>query len=449
MRLSPRLIKPYLTLVLVFLFASTPTILVAAQDDVTKEAETLIRKGDFNAAYRLLEPLEDERAGDVDYDYLLGVAAIESGNTTRGAFALERVLATDPNHKDARAEMAKAHFILGETQASKAEFNNVLQQNPDAETKRVIEKLLTAIQKNEGTTTTFGAYLNFGLGYDSNVSSAPSISSIGVPAFGGLLIELDNSAREQSDNFMNLAAGVSVRHPFTDKLAVFGAVSGTSRINSDRTAFDNSALDFNAGFQYRQNQHNFSFALQDNHFDLDSENFRHAYGATAQWLYNVNANNQIGAYLQYSRLNYHGNEIRNADRTILGLNAAHVFSGDLSPVVFASIYSGREVARDSQFDHFSLDIGGLRTGGQLSLNSQWQLQGSFAYELRNNDEDEPFFLKKRKDRQYDASLGLNFIPARDWSIRPQVSYSKVDSNIELNSFDRHIISIDVRKDFSW
>jgi tetratricopeptide (TPR) repeat protein len=425
------------------------TLSLAASDQTMTEAENLIRKGDFKAAYQLLEPQEAERAGDVDYDYLLGVAGVESGNVTRGAFALERVLATDPNHKGARAEMAKAHFILGETDASKAEFNNVLQQNPDAETKKTIEKLLTAIQKIEGTTTTFGAYLGFGLGYDSNVSSAPSISSIGVPAFGGLLIQLDKSAREQSDNFMNLAGGLSVRHPLTNQLAAFGSVSGTSRINSDQTAFDNSVLDFNAGLQYRQNQHNFSFALQDNHFDLDTEAFRHAYGATAQWLYNVNANNQVGSYLQYSRLNYNDNEIRNADRTIVGLNAAHVFAGDLSPVVFASLYGGREVARDSQFDFFSQDILGMRAGGQLSLNNKWQLFGSLAHEQRDNDEDDPAFLKQRKDRQYDASLGLNFMPARDWSIRPQISYTKTDSNIELNSFDRHIISIDVRKDFSW
>lgn len=436
---------------IIFLLATVTysTLSLAAQDDITKQAEALIRKSDFKAAYELLEPLESARAGDVDYDYLFGVAGVESGNATRGAFALERVLATDQNHKDARAEMAKAHFILGETDSSKAEFNNVLKQNPDAETKRVVEKLLTAIQKVEGTTTTFAAFLNFGLGYDSNVSSAPSISSIGVPAFGGLVIPLDNASREQPDNFINFSGGLSVRHPISDKLVAFGSASGTSRVNGSETEFDNSTLDFNAGLQYRQNKHNFSFALQDNHFDLNGEKFRRAYGATAQWLYNVDARNQIGPYLQYSRLNYHGNELRNADRTIFGLNAAHVFAGDFNPVVFASIYGGREDARDSAADFLSQDIAGLRTGGQLNLNSQWQVQGSLAYELRDNDEQDPIFFKKRKDRQYDASLGVNFMPARDWSIRPQISYTKTDSNIELNSFDRHIISVDIRKDLNW
>lgn len=83
-------------------------------------------KYQFSAAYQLLELLEADRAGDVDYDYLLCVAAVESGNSTRCAFALQRVLAINPNHKDARAEMAKAHYLLGEKDAAKAEFNNVL-----------------------------------------------------------------------------------------------------------------------------------------------------------------------------------------------------------------------------------------------------------------------------------------------------------------------------------
>ena len=62
------------------------------------DAETFIRKGDFQALYQLLEPLEADRASDVEYDYLFGIAAVESNNLKRGAFTLERVLAIIPNH---------------------------------------------------------------------------------------------------------------------------------------------------------------------------------------------------------------------------------------------------------------------------------------------------------------------------------------------------------------
>lgn len=419
------------------------------QDSAVIQADSLIRKGDFDAAYKLLEPLESKYAGDVNYDYLFGISAVESKNVTRGAFALERVLAQEPNHKNARAEMAKAHFLLGETEASKAEFDNVLKQNPDAETRNAVGKLLTAMDKNEGITTTFGAYIDAGVGWDSNVSSAPGIGSIGVPAFGGINIDLGNAAKEKSDNFMNLAAGISVRQPVTDEFSVFGNASFAGRFNSSETDFSNNVYDFNAGYQYVRNKNNFSFALQNNYFDLDNESFRHAYGATAQWLYNIDSYNQAGAYAQFSRLKYDDSPIRNADRSIIGVNVGHVFQGDFNPVVFASLYGGREDARDDTVDFLDQDVFGLRAGGQLSLNQLWQLNATISYERRDNDENDPFFLTKRKDDQYDALIGLRYFAAPGWTIKPQFSYSKNESNIDLNGYERKVISVNVRKDFSW
>ncbi|MES2501765.1 MAG: surface lipoprotein assembly modifier [Pseudomonadota bacterium] len=440
-------------LIAIFLLALfstlTSTHSLADQDAVLIQAEKLIRQTDYKAAYQLLEPLESTRAGEIQYDYLLGIAGVESGNVTRGAFALERVLAVDPNHQDARAEMAKAHFLLGERDTAKQEFNYVLGLEPVAQTKRTVEKLLNAIEKIEGTTTTFGAYLDFGLGWDSNVSSAPSISSISVPLFGGLAFALGNNAQEQSDNFMNLAAGISFRQPINEQLAVFGAVNGANRINGSETDFDNSALDFNGGLQLKLDKNSISFAVQDNHFDLNGESFRRAYGATAQWIHNIDNSNQAGIYAQYTRLNYAGNDIRNAARSIIGINAAHVFQSDLNPVVFASIYGGREEARDSSADFFSQDIVGARAGGQVSFNNKWQLFSSVGAEFRRNDEADPAFLIRRHDDQYDATLGLRYVPATDWSIRPQLSYIKNDSNIDLNTFERKVISVNVRKDFRW
>ena len=109
-----------------------------------------------------------------------------------------------------------------------------------------------------------------------------------------------------SDNFFSFAGGLSVRQPITQNLAIFGAVSGNNKINGSETEFDTSALDFNAGLDYHLNQHTFTLAAQDNHFDLGGESFRRAYGGTAQWLYNVDAFNQIGAYGQYTGLSYNG-----------------------------------------------------------------------------------------------------------------------------------------------
>ena len=443
-------IKPALSVICTALFLLAHSAVFATESNPVQEANNLIKQGNFLAAYQLLEPLEVAHAGEIDFDYLLGLAAVESGNVTRGEFALERVLALEPNHKDARAEIAKAHFLLGETDTSKAEFKNVLTLNPDEQTKKTIQKLLTSIEKLEGTTTTYGAYLEFGLGHDSNVSSAPNISSISLPAFGGISISLDKGAREKADRFANIAASISFRHSFSLQLSAFGSASSSNRINGSETPFDNSSLDFNAGLDYKIDDNNgVTVALQDNHFDLDGEDFRHAYGASLQWLHSLNAYNQVGAYGQFSRLKYAGSSIRNADRSIIGINAGHVFEGDLKPVVYGSIYGGKENARSSIVDFLDQDIIGARLGGQLSFNNQWQGFANLAYEQRDYQAKDPIFLKERQDRQYDVALGLRYIPAREWTIKPQISYSKSDSNIGINAYKRTLISVTARKDFSW
>jgi outer membrane protein len=412
-------------------------------------AQALLNQGDALGAYRLLEPLEARYAGDPNYDYLFGFAAVESNNATRGAFALERVLANDPNNQDARAEMAKAHLILGEIESSKQEFHHVLAQNPNVETKRSVEKLLTAIQKLDGTTTTFGAYLEMGLGYDSNVSSAPNLSTVSVPLFGGALLDLGESGQALSDTAFNWAGGLSFRQPLNANVAAFGSISLTGKNNREENAFDTQSLDVNVGMQYRLHQHNFTLALQDNRFELDSEKFRHAYGATGQWQYTVDAYNQAGLYAQYTRLKYDGNAFRHADRAVLGANIAHVFDGDLTPISYISLYGGREDATNAQADFLDQTIAGMRFGGQLTVNRALQLDALWSLERRYYDEPDTVFAIKREDKQYDSSIGISYYPARDWLIRPQLIYSKNNSNIELNAYNRTLFNISVRKDFRW
>jgi hypothetical protein len=61
--------------------------------------------------------------------------------------------------------------------------------------------------------------------------------------------------------------------------------------------------------------------------------------------------------------------------------------------------------------------------------------------------DEPFFLVTRRDKQTDARIGLNYSLGSGWLLVPQVSYTKNDSNIELNKYDRTVTSLSLRWTF--
>ena len=76
-------------------------------DALTDQAKGLLDAGKSAQSFALLDAQESTRAGEVMFDFLLGLAAIDVGQNTRAVFALERVLAMDSNNVRARAEIAR------------------------------------------------------------------------------------------------------------------------------------------------------------------------------------------------------------------------------------------------------------------------------------------------------------------------------------------------------
>ena len=147
-----------------------------------RRARTLIDSKQPQAAFDLLDPLEETRAGDPAFDYLLGQAAIDAGKLTRGVFALERVLAVQPDNAVARAEIARAYFLMGENRAAKEEFEAVRAANPPAAVTSTINQFLDALQARESVRNTTGlsGYLEVGYGYDTNANAATTTGSFAI-----------------------------------------------------------------------------------------------------------------------------------------------------------------------------------------------------------------------------------------------------------------------------
>ncbi|OAM52762.1 hypothetical protein A7981_04755 [Methylovorus sp. MM2] len=420
-------------------------MLAHAADESLEKAAALIKANKYSAAYDLLEPLEADRAGDPSFDYLFGVAALQNGKATRAVFALERVLAIQPNNTDARAFIARAYFQLGEKDTAKTEFKYTLEQKPSPALSKAINDYMTAIDKSLGLITTYNAYIEATYGYDTNINSATGVN--GFPLLGGTVI-LDKNAREISDNFMSANAGASFRTPIAKDIDFFAGVNGMMRVNLHEELFDTKSYDANAGLRIKQAIDTYTVALQDSNFYVDSVRYRHAYGVTGQWQRDLSATDQVNAFAQFTKIKYPDNDIRDAKRYVAGGGWAHVFSGDKTPVLFLSGYLGKEKPEDSSFDQFDNNIYGARAGGQVTLTPHWVTFANSSYEYRDYKGDEPFFSKAREDKQYDASVGLRYL-GKIWTIKPQISYLKNDSNIVVNDFDRTLLSVSFRHDFNW
>lgn len=422
---------------------------LAAEDGLLAQADKLLKSGKAKEAYVLLVPHQSERAGDQNYDYLLGIAALDSGKPNEAVFALERVLAVNPNHLQARAEIARAYYATGEVAASQQEFETVKKQNPPREVNAAIEKYLDAIERaRAGERTTVRGYLEAAAGSDSNVNSATAGNQIAIPAFGGAIATLNANGVELRDTFSSVSAGFNVRHLLSPEWSVFGGAGFNQRMNSTQTLFDTGGLDGNLGVNLGKGDDNYSVALQLQNFNVNNSLYRNAAGLTAQWLRNLNSSSQVSTYLQYTDLHYPGQDVRDAQRYILGAAYARALGGEYMPVVYVGGYAGQEKERRSNVPYLGHNPYGLRTGGEMKINPMSTLFGSLNVESRNYGGQDPLFLVTRKDTQSDLIVGIRYIPAKRWTITPSFSYTRNSSNIIISDYIRTVYSVTVRRDFN-
>ncbi len=427
----------------VFLFVSSNAL---SQDAALDRARGLIQANQGRAAYELLAPLEQQRAGDVEYDYLLGLAAIDAAQYTRGVFALERVLAVRPDHPQARAEIARAYFLMGENKAARQEFESVRRNRPPEAVAVTIDQFLNALDARERSRRSgLTAFLEAGIGIDSNANSATSSSSFAIPLFPGLQFNLAPSAQKQKDEFVTLAGGLFGRYALDNTWSVLGNATFDQRFNADHDEFNTGMLNGSAGVTRVDEVNEFTVAAQLQSYAVDGEQFRNAAGGVAQWRRNLTRRDQATVYLQYARLTYPDQEIRDADRTVIGGAWAHSYGG-LS-AAFAGVYGGREEPREDNVPHFGHDLWGVRLGGQLGFGSQFILSATVSYENREYGGTDPLFLEERHDKEAQLRFAANYLIDRNWTAIAALTFVDSASNIVVNDYERGIFAVSLRYDF--
>jgi tetratricopeptide (TPR) repeat protein len=432
----------HLALALVLSVASAT---VALADQVTDQAKRLLQERKAKEAYDLLMPLQSKRAGEVEYDYLLGVAALDAGDAQQAVFALERVLAVDPNYLQARAEIARAYFVLGEKENARREFRTVREsrQLPE-EARATVDRFLSALEPQR---TLLRGYLEATVGYDTNVNSATGRTTVALPALGGIIGTLDPFGTRQSDGFWGLAGGASLSHAISNEWWALGSIAYAGKYNFEEDRFDTGTLDGSVGARWSRGDNAVIALAQGQRFEVDNNGYRNSVGGTAQWLHNLTPTQQLTLFGQYAALRYPTQAPRDANRTIGGVAYSQAVQAAFSPVWFASGYAGEEKERDSNFPYLGHKPAGLRLGGQVSFTPAAVGFASMGYEYRRYNGTDPFFLTTRRDQQLDVILGLNYGFAPQWTLRPQFAYTRNFSNIDITDYDRTVTSVSVRRDF--
>jgi len=412
-----------------------------AQFDLQRLIE-LQSSASAQSAYAYAEQYRAEQEGDPDFDYYYGIAAIDSGRASTGVFALERVLALQPENHAARLELARGYFILEEYARSRAEFEAVRKLNPPAAVGARIDRFLDAIRLKEGRyRTTASAFAELALGNDTNVNSAPEDAQLS----SGVVLDADSV--ETGDSFSELTAGGQFNMPLAPGRSVFAMLSASGRSHTQEDQFNNQTVTAQAGGIVLKGQQRYQADLQYQTYAFDGETFRNLAALDFEWRLRASERNQFSLFGQYATLDYPDQDIRNSRLLIAGAGYTTQIATRLSPVGFASLYAGTEDPDDGSIDAARVaerSLVGLRIGSQLTLTPQTTLGVSLSAQHSAYAEADALEGEKREDNYTSLSLDGAWLLGRRYSAHLRLSYTDNSSNIEVSDYQRAQATVSVR-----
>lgn len=415
----------------------------SAQDSVA-QALSLHSSGKAQAAYELLLPQVETRAGDPDFDYAFGLAAADSGHAGEALAALQRVLAVQPNNTQARAEIARVYALAGDIDTARAQFDTVL---ADPTIPDPVRQRIDVLSRQYGTAIRGGARSLTGLidleaGYDSNVNAATSSSSITFPLFAFLgPAALSGNAVAQDKGFAQATGGISFEAPLSRQTRAFVSGQGLVREIFDNSAFDQAALGGTVGIARTLVSGDVvSLAANAQNFWLGDDSYRQAFGGVAQLTHRIRGGAALSAALNYSRFNYDNDPSRDADRYALTVSYA-------GRALYGSLTSGLEEVRRDFAPNLGFAFTGVQAGFEKLLTERFALTGSAGLEHRNYRGTDPLFLASRGDTQGDVSIGFRVLLAEGLTLRPRATYTRNWSNLSLYDYERATVSMALRKEF--
>lgn len=442
---------------------STLAPVALAQSAPLDTLRQLVGSGRMQEAYDFAQKNEGE-LGNPDFDYLFGLAAIESGHVSAGVLALERFVAANPADQAARLELGRGYFILGEDARSLEEFKGVLALNPPKPVRDNIERFTDAIRARQTAySVTTRAFIETGFGHDSNVNAGPA-RNFNLPS-GAQFTITDNQAVGQSTYFVPYSAGVSVSVPIKPGVIASGSAAIDGRQHNGGVKFESGSYDLAGGLSILDEDNLYRVTAGYSDFLLDDAHYRRSLSLGGEFQRQLDQRNIFSLFLQASTLDYEAaNTVRDGKSIVAGANLRHALLDTWATQLTAAAFVGRDLNANNRHD-FSRELIGVRAGVSTAPFASWVLSGGLSYsESRYLSPDQSFLGAinqnqialalngpepdtYRRDNSTGVDLAATWILNKNLSLRFDASWSKNDSNIEVYSYTRTAYSVKARYEF--
>ena len=408
-------------IVIIYLFTFL-NIVFAQNIEVAKE---LFHKKEYSESYSILQKLFLEDMSNIEINFYLGRNAFELGKLNEAQIAFDRVLIYDENNLRAELELGRILLLKGNIEEAKVKFNRVLSFAPPEEVKENIKKLLIAIEDRESDNS-FIAYLNLGVGFETNINSSAKESEVAKYLSVRDNIDIDSIDVEKREDsiFHNESIDLQYLHKFSRNIYLN---SGINLYNQDYTDSDKFDIIYFGGFietNYQKDRHKASLMFSSDRVHYGESPLLYTVDIEPKYSFSIDRDKQISTSIGYKWKNYlqKKNSKRDSTQRDFSLSFSKLFSTSLVAINYRFLdeVSSKESSNFRFIDQREQEIWVIYKTSVLPFNiiTDLRYRGSiinFSDKIGNNSKRVDYFssysvvFSKELFRDLSLSLNLNYI----------------------------------------
>lgn len=404
--------------------------------DLYEQAETLLAGGHTRNAYEMLRAYESEFSGSPYFDYLLGIASLDSGRSSEAIMALRRAVAGAPQFSGARMELARALYDAGEFAEARPMFAALLGESPPAEVRGVIDGYIRAIDSRPTSPPSrFSPYGELLTGHDSNANGATENET-----FLGFMLNPENIKTDTL--FVETAAGFDWHLPRSTNFSWIVGARAAYRDNPDAAFVDSLVIAGLASMNWRNGAVFGRAGISGFDAKRDGDSNESYRGFDVMLGRNLNERWDLRLAVRGGAHDYaEAIEVLDVNRTMYSLAASFRFAA-------RGRFSFEAIGGSDEEQENGSPYGNSKEGGRLGLiaplNESAYLIASI--DSISSDYDGLFFGAPREDTQVTSLLQFEFrdVWTEGLTLAPRLRYVDNDSDVDLYTYNRAEVGLMIR-----
>ena len=427
----PLLVKPALYAAII----TTGVISATSNADVADQMKVLIEQRKAAEAF-VLGSQHPELMGDPLFDYFYGVASVETGHPTMGVLALERVLLNDPNNDLVRLELGRAYYAQGEYGRAKDEFEAVRKNQPPAGVVATINVYLDDIKSKEAQyKTTYGVYVELGMGYNNNVNAATAVNNIVLPYIGPVQLGTTSLPLKSAFGYDSVGANVSV--PLTSTVSAFANANTSAQRYSQVNGYNLNVTNATTGVKIADGADTLKIAGFGSIAQIDQVPVPNTYGAGAEYSRQLTNTDSVmvaagSTVLQYpSQFNAY-----NSNLTVGTVGYRKAFPETRwKPVIDVSANAAHQTDTSNRPD-LGRRIAGAAIQASFLPTDKLGVTIGAGYAQSKYDANDLLYQTSRTDNLYSGNAVVQYKLTKELAARLELTYYNNLSNLSLYGYEQ-------------